>query len=30
MGWEYAEILVFMSEMRKELKNAKIQPKIDM
>ncbi|KAF4829928.1 Secondary metabolism regulator LAE1 [Colletotrichum siamense] len=30
MGWEYAEILVFMSEMRRELKNAKIQPKIDI
>ncbi|TEA17063.1 Secondary metabolism regulator LAE1 [Colletotrichum sidae] len=26
MGWEYAEILVFVSEMRKELRNDKIQP----
>ncbi|KAL0937526.1 putative SAM dependent methyltransferase [Colletotrichum truncatum] len=30
MGWEYAEILVFMSEMRKALRDATLQPKIDV
>lgn len=30
MGWEYAEIVVFMAEMRKALKDSQLQPRIDL
>lgn len=30
MGWEYAEILVFMAEVRKAMKDPKLQPYVDL